>query len=60
MNVDIFCFIVVFYVASLASPQIWKKKPCYALVGEWVFPQYGRFVNIIFVPALVTLQKKPT
>jgi hypothetical protein len=22
MNVDIFCFIVVFYVASLASPQI--------------------------------------
>jgi hypothetical protein len=27
MNVDIFCFIVVFYVASLASPQIWKKNP---------------------------------
>jgi hypothetical protein len=29
MNVEIFCFIVTFYVASLASPQIWKKKPWY-------------------------------
>jgi hypothetical protein len=27
MNVEIFCFIAIFYVASLASPQIWKKKP---------------------------------
>jgi hypothetical protein len=27
MNVDIFCFIVVFYVVSLPSPQIWKKNP---------------------------------
>jgi hypothetical protein len=25
MNVEIFCFIVIFYVAKLASPQIWKK-----------------------------------
>jgi hypothetical protein len=26
MNVEIFCFIVIFYVASLASLQICKKK----------------------------------
>jgi hypothetical protein len=27
MNVMTFCFIVIFYVANLASPQIWKKNP---------------------------------
>jgi hypothetical protein len=37
MNVDIFCFIVVFYVASLVSPQIWKKNPgSYCLVIDTI------------------------
>ena len=27
MNVEIFCFIVIFYVANLVSLPIWKKEP---------------------------------
>jgi hypothetical protein len=36
MNVEIFCFIVIFYVASLASPQIWKLK---TLIETWAIYQ---------------------
>jgi hypothetical protein len=45
MTVEIFCFIVVFYVASLASPQIGKKNPAGEVSGSAF--QLGRKIAMV-------------
>jgi hypothetical protein len=51
MNVEIFCFIVIFYVASLASPQILKKKK---KTLTWIVSVLIVYKNCFLVPSTLS------